>query len=309
MKKVVLALGGNALLRRGEPLTANNQMKNIKRAAEQIAILAQDHQLVITHGNGPQVGLLALQASAYDPVEPYPLDVLGAETEGMIGYLLAQEIANHLPDSRPVVSILTRVEVDPNDPAFLHPTKPIGPVYSSSEAEQLANQKKWIFAADGKGMRRVVSSPKPKRILEIAPIQWMLEQNAVVIAAGGGGIPIFFDQELKVRKGVEAVIDKDLCSSLLAIAIAADLFIISTDVEAVYKDWGQPSETAIEEISVAEVKKMKFAAGSMAPKIEAACQFVEATNRVASIGSIENINKMVAGISGTRIVSTYPKAR
>lgn len=298
--RIVVALGGNALLRRGETLSAANQLKNIKKAAAQIVKLAENNQLIITHGNGPQVGLLALQSCADQNAGPYPLDVLGAETEGMIGYLLEQEIANLLPSSRAVVACLTRVEVNADDPAFFNPSKPIGPVYAKEEAEKLAQEKKWFIAQDGAKFRRVVASPRPQKILEITPIEWMLEHNAVVIAAGGGGIPVKLRADGS-HAGVEAVIDKDLCSSLLAREIKADLLLISTDVDAVYIHWGEPGQKALTQTTPAELKQWQFAAGSMGPKVQAACEFVEATGNTALIGSIEQIEAMLQGKAGTQV--------
>ncbi len=227
--RIVVALGGNALLRRGEPMTADNQRENVRIAAEQIAKVAPGNELVIAHGNGPQVGLLALQGAAYDQVSPYPLDVLGAETEGMIGYMIEQEMGNLLPFEVPFATILTQVEVDGKDPAFQNPTKPIGPVYSREEAERLAAEKGWSIAPDGDKFRRVVPSPRPKRIFEIRPVKWLLEKGTIVICAGGGGIPTMYDEAGKKLSGVEAVIDKDLCSSLLAQELVADILIIATD--------------------------------------------------------------------------------
>ena len=213
--RIVIALGGNALLRRGEPLTAENQRENVRTACAQIARIAPGNELVVAHGNGPQVGLLALQGAAYKEVPGYPLDVLGAETEGMIGYIIEQELGNMLPFEMPFATLLTQVEVDPSDPAFSQPSKPIGPVYSREEAERMAREKGWTIAADGDRFRRVVPSPRPKRIFEIRPIRWLLEKGSVVICAGGGGIPTVYDQNGRLR-GIEAVIDKDLCSALLA---------------------------------------------------------------------------------------------
>jgi carbamate kinase len=293
---IVVALGGNALLRKGEALTAENQLNNVKHAAAQIAKLAEGNQLVITHGNGPQVGLLALQSNQ-------PLDVLGAETEGMIGYWLEQEIANLLPASRRIATFLTRVEVDLDDPAFTHPTKPIGPLYSKDQADQIAQEKHWTMVSVEQGYRRVVPSPQPQRIVEIAPILWMLEHNAVVIAAGGGGIPVSVSKENGLRSGVEAVIDKDLCSSLLAREIKADYLLIGTDVNGVYRDWGKSTQSLIREISPVELNAMNFPPGSMAPKVKAACQFVEKTQKPAVIGSIDRIDDMLRGLAGTVISS------
>jgi carbamate kinase len=235
--RVVVALGGNALLKRGEPMTAEAQRANVRLAAPALAEVARNHALVLSHGNGPQVGLLSLQAAAYEDVEPYPLDVLGAETEGMIGYVLEQELGNVLPVEVPLATLLTMIEVDPNDPAFANPTKFVGPVYDKAKADELASEKQWVFKADGAYWRRVVPSPKPKRIFEIRPIRWLLEKNAVVICAGGGGIPTMYDPDAEgTLVGVEAVIDKDLASEMLAREVDADVFVMVTDVDGVYVD-------------------------------------------------------------------------
>jgi carbamate kinase len=299
--RIVVAIGGNALLRRKEPLTAENQLDNIKRAAAQIAKLAPGNQLVITHGNGPQVGLLALQNYAYHPTESYPLDILDAETQGMIGYLLEQEIANALFSSRPVTTLVTRVEVNCNDPAFQHPTKPIGPIYSKVESDQIKQHKHWTMVPDGTGFRRVVASPKPQHILGIDPILWLLERDVIVIAAGGGGIPVVTAEKEHTHKGIEGVIDKDWCSALLARQIGADCLLIATDVNAVYLDWGKSTQRPIRKISPIELNNMTFTEGSMEPKVKAACQFVETTQKTAVIGALEEICAMLGGDAGTTI--------
>ena len=245
--RIVIALGGNALLRRGEPMTAGHQRANVRVAAAALARVAAQHELVISHGNGPQVGLLALQGSAYKDVEAYPLDVLGAETQGMIGYLVEQEVGNLLPEERPLATILTMVEVDPADPAFSDPTKFVGPVYDEATATALAAEKGWAVKPDGAYWRRVVPSPRPKRIFEIRPMRWLLDQGAVVICAGGGGIPTMYEPGAdRILTGVEAVIDKDLASSLLARELDADLYVMATDVDGVYRDWGQPTQARID---------------------------------------------------------------
>jgi carbamate kinase len=301
--RVLIALGGNALLKRGEPLTAEAQRANVRIAARSIAPVAEHHQLVLSHGNGPQVGLLALQAAAYEDVEPYPLDVLGAQTEGMIGYVIEQELGNILPAEVPFATILTMVEVDAEDPAFQSPTKFVGPVYDEEQSKALAARKDWTFKQDGEYYRRVVPSPLPKRIFEIRPIRWLLDQGTVVICAGGGGIPTTFARgDKRTLTGVEAVIDKDLASELLAREVEADLFVMATDVDGVYADWGTPSQRRIEEITPAEVRQQTFAAGSMGPKVEAAARFVEATGKRAAIGSLEDIEKIVDGAGGTNVV-------
>jgi carbamate kinase len=296
--RIVIALGGNALLRRGEPMTAENQRDNVRLAASQIALIAPGNELVIAHGNGPQVGLLALQGAAYKAVETYPLDVLGAQTEGMIGYLIEQELGNLLPFEMPFATILTQVEVDPHDPAFQHPTKPIGPVYSKEEAERLAKERGWSIAPDGDKFRRVVASPRPKRIFEIRPIRWLLERGAIVICAGGGGIPTCYDENHKLI-GVEAVIDKDLCSALLAEELAADMLVVATDVDAAYVDWGKPEQRAIAEAHPDDLEKLGFASGSMGPKVQAAIEFARQTGRKAVIGSLADIQAIGQGRAGT----------
>ena len=299
---VVTALGGNALLRRGEPMTAENQRQNIRIAARALAPVAAEHQLVIGHGNGPQVGLLALQGAAYAKVETYPLDVLGAQTEGMIGYMIEQELGNLLPFERPFATMLTMVEVDPGDPAFRDPTKFIGPVYSKEEADRIAADKKWIFKPDGDKWRRVVPSPEPKRIFELRPIKWLLEHNTVVIAAGGGGIPTMYEaSKHRTLAGVECVIDKDLASELLARDLSADLFVMLTDAQAVYADWGKPTQKVIRRASPSALSAMSFAAGSMGPKVEAACRFVAATGKTAAIGALADLGKIIAGEAGTTV--------
>jgi carbamate kinase len=299
--RIVVALGGNALLRRGEPMTAENQRENVRLAATELAKVAPGNELVIAHGNGPQVGLLALQAAAYTDVAPYPLDVLGAETEGSIGYMIEQELGNLLPFETPFATILTQVEVDGDDPAFGKPSKPVGPVYDKAEAERLAAERGWAIAPDGNKYRRVVASPRPRRIFEIRPIQWLLERGAIVICAGGGGIPTRYDGKNLI--GVEAVIDKDLCSSLLAQELKADLLVIATDVAAAFVDWGKPTQRAIAEASPDTLETMGFAAGSMGPKVQAACEFARATGNVAVIGSLADIDAIVRGEAGTRVTT------
>ena len=305
--RVVAALGGNALLQRGEPPTAKAQRKNIRLAAQALAPVAGEHELVISHGNGPQVGLLALQNAAFTDVEPYPLDVLDAETEGMIGYVLQQELGNELTSPRPVVSILTQIEVDPEDPAFNEPTKPIGPVYTADKGEELAASKGWTFKPDGDGLRRVVPSPRPRRIFGLEPVRWLLNRGAVVVCSGGGGIPVAYtDEQVPAGRrlaGVEAVIDKDLASALLASEIHADMLAIITDVDAVYLDWGTPKQRPLHLTHPAELAAQKFATGSMGPKVLAACSFVRRTGRPAVIGSIKDTAALIAGQAGTIVAS------
>ena len=299
--RIVVALGGNALLRRGQPMTAKNQRENIRIAAQALAPIAADNQLVISHGNGPQVGLLALQSAAYEEVEAYPLDVLGAQTEGMIGYMIEQELGNLLPIEYPFATILTMVEVDPEDPAFGEPTKPIGPVYSEAEAKRLEAEKGWVMKPDGEQWRRVVPSPEPHRIFEMRPIHWLLEKGTIVICAGGGGIPTIYNKEGNLE-GVEVVIDKDRASALLAFELEADLLIMATDTDGVYLDWGTEDARRIERTTPDEIEKYEFAAGSMGPKVEAAADFVSRTGQRAVIGALADIPAMVEGTAGTQFV-------
>jgi len=297
--RIVIALGGNALLRRGEEMTADNQRENIRIAARALAPIIEEHEVVISHGNGPQVGLLSLQSAAYKEVEEYPLDILGAQTQGMIGYMIEQELGNLLPIEKPIASILTMVEIDPEDPAFSNPTKPIGPVYSEKDAKQLAENKGWDIKQDGEYWRRVVPSPEPHRIFELRPIHWLLEKGTVVICAGGGGIPTYYVEKGKLE-GVEVVIDKDKASSLLAFELDADLLIMATDTDGVYIDWGGDSQEIISKPTPEKIGQYTFDSGSMGPKVEAACTFVERTGQRAVIGSLNDIKKMVNSLAGTQ---------
>jgi carbamate kinase len=300
--RIVVALGGNALLRRGERMTAEAQRANVQIAAAALAAIYPGNELVVTHGNGPQVGLLALQAAAYKPDEAYPLDVLGAQTEGMIGYMIEQELGNLLPFEVPFATMLTMVEVDPEDPGFRNPTKFIGPVYAEDDAERLEADKGWIMKRDGEKWRRVVASPRPKQIFEIRPIRWLLEKGTIVIAAGGGGIPTVYGPDRSLR-GIEAVIDKDLCSELLARQLKADIFIMATDAEAVFLDWGKPTAKAFRRASPTALRDHNFPAGSMGPKVEAACQFAELTGKAAAIGALKDLPAIVRGEAGTTVIA------
>ena len=298
--RILVALGGNALLRRGEPMTAEAQRANVRIAAEALAAIHPGNELVVTHGNGPQVGLLALQGAAYDPNQIYPLDVLGAETEGMIGYMIEQELGNLLPFEVPFATVLTMVEVDREDPGFKNPTKFIGPVYTEAEARRLEGEKGWVMKKDGDKWRRVVASPVPKRIFEMRPIKWLLEKGAVVIAAGGGGIPTVYEPGRKLR-GIEAVIDKDLCSELLARELGADLFIMATDAAAVFENWGKPNARAMRRASPEALTAYPFPAGSMGPKVDAARHFAEATGKRAAIGALKDLPGIISGQAGTTV--------
>ena len=297
--RIVIALGGNALLQRGQPMTAENQRDSARVAAEALAPLARTHEVVITHGNGPQVGLLALQSAAYTDVETYPLDVLGAESVGMIGYLIEQEFDRVLNSSPPVVTLLTQIEVDPDDPAFKDPTKFIGPVYSREDAERLARERGWVVKQDGDKWRRVVPSPLPMRIPDVKVIDLLLQHHIAVICAGGGGIPIVRRDGQLV--GVEAVIDKDRAGALLATLLHADAYIMLTDVPTVYLDYGKPTQQAVRRASPQALEALRFAAGSMGPKIEAACSFAQTTNNPAIIGSLHDADRVLLGQAGTSI--------
>ncbi len=299
---VVAALGGNALLRRGQPLTAGNQRANVRQAARALArIVETGHGLVITHGNGPQVGLLALQGAAYKPDEAYPLDVLGAETGGMIGYMIEQELENALRHKRSVATLLTQVIVDAGDPAFQKPTKFIGPVYERAEAEARAGAAGWTVAPDGDKWRRVVPSPMPREIPDTRVLKLLLDREVIVICTGGGGIPV-----LRLRDGsmtgIEAVIDKDAASALLARQLGADALLLLTDVEAVLRDFGTPSETAIATLTPDEARALSLPAGSMGPKVTAAADFAD-QGGLAGIGRLDQAIEILERRAGTRILT------
>jgi carbamate kinase len=297
---VVAGLGGNALLRRGEPLTAGAQRANVKIAAQSLAGLVRaGHQLVITHGNGPQVGLLALQGAAYKPDEAYPLDVLGAETEGMIGYIIEQELENALGHDRPVATLLTQVLVDKDDPAFLKPTKFVGPVYDREEAETRAKAAGWHIAQDGDKWRRVVPSPKPLEIPDMRVLQLLIGQGIVVICAGGGGIPVLRRDNGSLI-GVEAVIDKDAASALLARQLGADALLLLTDVDAIYRDFGKDTAESIQELTVDQALSLDLPAGSMGPKLAAAGNFAQ-SGGISGIGRLEDALAILEHKAGTRV--------
>jgi carbamate kinase len=298
---VVTALGGNALVRRGEPADVSTQRGNVATAVKAIAALAAEHDVVVTHGNGPQVGLLALQGEAYKEVDPYPLDVLGAETEGMIGYLLEQGLVNELGGAR-VATLLTQVVVDADDPAFERPTKPIGPVYDRETAARLAAERGWALASDGGGRRRVVASPEPRSIVELPTIRLLVEAGVIVVCVGGGGIPVLLDDHGRLR-GAEAVIDKDLAAALLARRLEADALLLLTDVPAVEVGWGTPEARPLGEVACSELRAIDFQPGSMGPKVEAACRFAEATGAMAGIGALGDAAAILRGERGTRVSS------
>jgi carbamate kinase len=313
--RIVVALGGNALLRRGEPPEAAGQIRNVRAAAHALAPVARAHQVIVTHGNGPQVGFLALQSEAHGAAGRYPLDVLGAQTQGMIGYMIEDELRDELGGAREVATLLTEVVVDARDPAFAKPTKPVGPVYDAAEAGRLARERGWSMGPDGSAWRRLVPSPEPRRIVEIHAIRLLVEAGVVVVCAGGGGVPVVKDETGGLR-GVEAVIDKDLSAALLAAELRADALLLLTDVDAVYEAWGTPEARPLARASPLMLRGMPFAAGSMAPKVEAACRFVEASAagamlfvptdsvtgpRFAAIGALADVAAILRGERGTRV--------
>lgn len=307
----VIALGGNALLKRGEPLTMEAQMVNTEDAAASIRRLIHTSPelrgLCITHGNGPQVGLLAQQQTNPETA----LDILDAESEGQIGYMLEMALENAIPD-KPIVTILTQIVVDLDDPAFQHPTKPIGGWFSTAEAEKLSKEKGWTMdRQEGDSWRRVVPSPQPRRIIESKAINTLLlHAGHIVICCGGGGIPVAEDEKTKRRFGVEAVIDKDAASALLAASLGAKYLIMLTDADAVYdpRSWPDKTEALPSPIKVSEVERMQkwFASGSMAPKVEAACWFVKKMEGggIAGIGNIDDLVDIIAGKKGTLITNS-----
>lgn len=299
--RILVALGGNALLHRGEPADAGAQQRNVEIAAESLAEIAAEHELIVTHGNGPQVGLLALQSESYGDVPPYPLDVLGAESEGMVGHMLGLALRNELPD-RDVVTVLTEVVVNPDDPAFQKPSKPIGPVYTPAQAEELARERGWTVGRDGNSFRRLVPSPEPNAVAQLPSLRVLIESGALLICAGGGGIPVTLDGAGKMR-GVEAVIDKDLTAALLARRLDADLLLMLTDVDAIQLDWRTDRSRPLREATPSQLRALEFPAGSMGPKVEAACRFVEATGRRAAVGALGDAGRIVRGEAGTQVGS------
>ena len=296
----MVAVGGNALLERGEAPVAEIQEGHVAVAVAALARLASDNELVVTHGNGPQVGLLANESAA-DPdlPGPYPMDVLGAESQGMIGYFFLQALENALP-GRSVVSLICQTEVNADDPACTDPTKFVGPVYAESVAADLAARRGWQIRQDGTAWRRVVPSPEPRVIVELAMIRLAVGDRAVVICAGGGGIPVVRGDDGRLR-GSEAVIDKDLAAALVARELGADALLLLTDVDGVVAGFGTPEATLIRRTTAAELRAGSFPAGSMGPKVDAACRFVEATGRPAMIGRIGDAAELLEGSRGTII--------
>jgi len=302
--RLVIALGGNALLRRGEPMSAEEQRRNIKTAATALAPIVEKHSVIITHGNGPQVGLLALQAAALKTTPAYPLDVLGAESEGMIGYLLEEELVNVLRPGTQVATLLTLMEVDPDDEAFRRPTKPIGPVYSQDEANAISRQYGWTMTREGEKYRRVVPSPAPLALLERRAIEILLTSGVIVICAGGGGIPVIKGPK-GALKGIEAVIDKDWASELTARLLCADGLIMLTDVEGVELDHGSAQARRIRTANPQSLAPLSFDAGSMGPKVGAGCAFASRSGGFAAIGALSQLQQILAGEAGTHISQRY----
>jgi carbamate kinase len=296
--RIVIALGGNALLKRGESPDIEVQRRNARRAAASIAGIEAGNQLVLTHGNGPQIGLLALQA-AERAGAPVPLDVLNAETDGMIGYLLEQELINALGHTR-IVTVLTQVEVDAADPAFGHPTKFIGPMYDAAQAAAIGAQRGWTMAQDGTQWRRVVASPEPQGILEIEAIRGIVDAGLVTLCAGGGGIPVTRAADGRYH-GIECVVDKDYSSALLADALGADCLMMLTDVAAVFTGFGTREAREIRAATPAQLASLHFPAGSMGPKVEAACRFARTPGRRAFIGRLDDVGNILAGRAGTMV--------
>lgn len=299
MRRIVLALGGNALLKRGETPDFATQHANARAAAAAIAPLTDMYEVVITHGNGPQIGVLAQQQSVLPEDHKYPLDVLGAEAEGLIGYLLELELRSLLP-SRKMATVLTMVEIDPGDPSMTEPTKPVGPVFDPAAWRKLSKRFAWKGIEEGEGVRRVVRSPSPTAILQIETIRDVLADGGIPICAGGGGIPVFWDSENRLT-GMEAVIDKDWTSARLAVEIDADLLVLLTDVDAVYAQWDTPDARALERLSVTDVGALPLPAGSMAPKADAAAWFAGNTGKMSVIGALAEATDVAEGRSGTRI--------
>ena len=295
--RIVVALGGNALLKRGEKPDADVQEANVGVAAAALASLAEEHELVITHGNGPQVGVLALQSAA-DPnlTTPYPFDVLGAQTQGMIGYWLLQAMQNNLP-GRQVAAIINQTLVEAGDPAFQNPTKFVGEVYDEQEAKELADARGWTVKQDGSKWRRVVGSPKPQRVVETRLIRLLLNSGAIVVCAGGGGVPVIRNEAGRLE-GVEAVVDKDLTAAVLAESLEADALLVLTDVPSVIRGYGTPDEEPIRRATPAALQREDFASGSMGPKVAAVCRFVEVTGDMAAIGRLEDAAAILDGEAG-----------
>jgi carbamate kinase len=296
-KKLVIALGGNALLQRGEILSAENQQKSIQLFSQMVAQLARDYQLVIVHGNGPQVGLLALQNAAYQDAPAWPLDILVAESQGMIGFAIAQELTAY--SSAPVTTLMTRVEVDPNDPAFASPGKYIGPVYPPEQQTELQARYGWQMKPDGRYIRRVVASPAPLKIIDSEAIRTLMDDGHLVICCGGGGIPVV--EKEGGYQGIEAVIDKDLTAAVLAQAISADHLLILTDADAVYENWGTPQARALRHVTPGELAPFAAPDGAMGPKAAAVIQFVKQTGNAAFIGALKDAPQILAGKKGTCI--------
>lgn len=300
MELIVIALGGNAICKRNELLSVSNQYHNIDETTQLIAKLADKYRIIIVHGNGPQVGLLALQNAAYQAVPAYPLDVLVAETQGMLGYMISRSLKQH-QNVKNVATLLTQVEVDKHDPSFNHPTKYVGPVYALEDEPRLVQQFGWQFKRDGQYLRRVVPSPKPQKIIEIDIIKQLIANNTIVICNGGGGIPVIRDHH--GYQGIEAVIDKDHSAAQLAIQLNADHLMILTDAEAVYENWGTPQQTALHHVNPERLAPLAIEDGAIGPKVKSVIEFVNQTNNKAYIGKLTDIEALLAGTKGTIITN------
>ncbi|MFF2509020.1 carbamate kinase [Streptomyces sp. NPDC058067] len=303
--RIVAALGGNALARRGEPMTADHLRANVRATCEALAGLAREHELVITHGNGPQVGLLALQNLAYQDVAAYPLDILGAETQGMIGYVIQQELSNALAGEREVAAVVTTTEVDEADPAFDRPTKLIGPTYSAQDAAEAASEYRWTIARDGAAFRRVVPSPAPIRIVQSPLVSMLLENGRLVVCVGGGGVPVKIDSKGR-QTGMQAVVDKDAASAALAAELKADMLIMLTDGDYVSENWGTPEQRDILTASPEGISELSFAEGSMKPKVDSAVRFAKSGGS-ALIGPLDRLDDLIARRVGTEIRPDVPE--
>lgn len=299
--RVVLALGGSVLRPRGEGVGVEEQRTNVKTACRALVLIAAQHELVIAHGDGPQVDSLALQGE----VTGSRAALSGTQTEAMVSYMIEQELGNLLEISRPFATVLTSSEVDPKDPAFKNPMKPVGPFYSKAEADRLVAEKAWSIVPDGDRYRRVVPSPLPTRIIQSRPIDWLLQRNTIVICAGGGGMPSLCGEHHRLQSIDGAIVDKDRASAVLATQLRADLLVMATDADAVYLDWGTPAQRAIRSASPAALQTCDFAPDSIGPKVAAACEFAELTEKVAAIGALEDLEAMVQGEKGTSVAMDY----
>lgn len=297
--RIVVAIGGNALIRPGQDVSLASQAATLRAVAPDLMAAFTGHEVVLVHGNGPQVGQLALDAQGPEAAWPRPLDVLVAESQGLIGYVIATELGRADP-ARSCVALLTRVRVDRDDPAFETPTKPIGPIYGAEAAHDLEVRRGWRFAEVAAGWRRVAPSPAPVEVFEIAAIESACRSGSVTICGGGGGVPVS-DDPWGALEGVEAVVDKDATAALIAIRLKAERLVILTDIDGVYEDWGRPGQRRLERVEIGALAGRRFEAGSMGPKVVAACAFAAATGRPAVIGALSAAGAVIAGQAGTSV--------